>query len=184
MLGIKLPSWLLSTVFLLPFQQNLNDFRVQKLERFFDQTPLQGYSQDFVDAADQYHLDWRLLPAISMVESTGGKHCRNYNPFGWGSGRARFESYQDAIFSVARHLSEDNPYRGKTTTQKIRAYNARHWSYPSRVHKMIDRIWAERQPSRTLSRHEHIKRRRDFKPGRHRNRHKLYRKRLRSRNFL
>ena len=44
----------------------------------------------FLEAADDYALDWRLLPSLSYVESTGGKAARNNNLFGWNSGRAQF----------------------------------------------------------------------------------------------
>jgi hypothetical protein len=144
----QLSSWLLGMVLLLPFQpfhDHSRTVKVQKLEVFFGTLPMQEYSYDFVDAADQYHLDWRLLPAISMVESTGGKHCRrgSNNPFGWGSGHIKFNSYPEAIYSVARHLSEDRPYKGKSLHQKLRAYNPAHRTYPIKVTSMMRRVSVE-----------------------------------------
>ncbi|MDO8618380.1 MAG: hypothetical protein Q7R49_00380, partial [Candidatus Daviesbacteria bacterium] len=48
-------------------------------------SPLQYHSQDFIDAAKQYNLDWKLVPAIAGVESTFGKHIPGgYNGWGWG----------------------------------------------------------------------------------------------------
>src|SRR4030042_3530833 len=51
------------------------DSRTQILKDYFQQfnSPLAEYAEEFVGAADTYELDWRLLPAISGVESTYGK---------------------------------------------------------------------------------------------------------------
>src|SRR2546422_10286610 len=69
-----------------------NDPRLHALLRFFAKAgcPAKAYSHVFLEAADAYALDWRLLPSISFVESTGGKSARNNNLFGWDSGNARF----------------------------------------------------------------------------------------------
>ena len=37
--------------------------------------PLEGYGMKFVLEAEKNVIDWRLLPAIAMRESTGGKHA-------------------------------------------------------------------------------------------------------------
>src|SRR5271165_3286746 len=51
------------------------DPRLASLHHFFKQSdcPAWKYSAVFLEAADAYDLDWRLLPSISYVESTGGK---------------------------------------------------------------------------------------------------------------
>src|SRR6266699_3350115 len=71
-----------------------NDPRLHALRRFFAKAgcPAKAYSDVFLEAADAYALDWRLLPSISFVESTGGKSARNNNLFGWDSGNAQFSS--------------------------------------------------------------------------------------------
>jgi len=48
------------------------DERLLKLTRFFGNAncPLRDASADFLEASDRYDLDWRLLPSISMVESS------------------------------------------------------------------------------------------------------------------
>src|SRR5690242_17848024 len=63
------------------------DPRLLKLQKFFADTdaPARALSHVFLSEADQYDLDWRLLPSISFVESTGGKAARNNNMFGWDS---------------------------------------------------------------------------------------------------
>ena len=66
------------------------DPRLETLRRFFEQSecPAIEYAHVFLEAADDYDLDWRLLPSISYIESTGGKNAANNNLFGWDGGRA------------------------------------------------------------------------------------------------
>ena len=49
-----------------------NDPRLRRLVQFFGDRdcPLKEAAADFLIAADQNHLDWRLLPSISMIESS------------------------------------------------------------------------------------------------------------------
>jgi len=68
-------------------------------------------------------LDWRLLPSLSYVESTGGKTARDNNFFGWDSGRAKFSSPVAAIRAVAERLSRGERYHDKTLDQKLAIYN-------------------------------------------------------------
>ncbi|MDP3973910.1 MAG: hypothetical protein Q8P92_03690 [Candidatus Daviesbacteria bacterium] len=85
-------------------------------------SPMQYHAQDFVDAAKEYNLDWKLLPSIAGVESTFGKHIPGgYNAYGWGiygSNRLYFKSWRDGMFTVAKGLRENyvnkglnNPYQ-------------------------------------------------------------------------
>ncbi len=93
--------------------------------------PLEGSGLKMVQEAKNNDLDWRLLPAIAVRESTGGKFdCKKVenNPFGWGSCKIGFDSLDDAIETVARNLGGNNPntekhYADKTTKQILRAYN-------------------------------------------------------------
>ncbi len=93
--------------------------------------PLYGYGMKMVEEADKNEIDWRLLPAIAVRESTGGKFaCKKAtcNSFGWGSCKIGFKSNDLAIETVARNLGGNNPktanhYDKKTTLQILRAYN-------------------------------------------------------------
>lgn len=71
-------------------------------------SPLQNHAQDFVDAADKYSLDWKLVAAISGVESTFGKQIPGgYNAWGWGvygNQALGFKSWTDGIFEVSKGL--------------------------------------------------------------------------------
>lgn len=85
--------------------------------------PLRDSAADFVVAADQNQLDWRLLPSISMIESSGGKDYRNNNVFGWDSCREAFPSVQAGIHFVASKLAKSKLYKGKNVDQKLLTYN-------------------------------------------------------------
>src|ERR1700730_5030314 len=75
-----------------PAEERRADPRLESLREFFHKSdcPVQEYSRVFLEAADRYELDWRLLPSISFVESTGGKAAPNNNLFGWDSGRGHY----------------------------------------------------------------------------------------------
>lgn len=93
--------------------------------------PLQGMGMKMVEEAEKNGLDWRLIPAIAVRESTGGKfECKKVlnNAFGWGSCKIGFKSNEEAIETVARNLGGNNPntaryYGEKTTIEILRAYN-------------------------------------------------------------
>ena len=98
--------------------------RVEQIRAFFRRynSPLAEYAEDFVSAAEKYGIDYRLMPAISIVESGGGKHLfKPHNPFGWGN--KGYPSFKAAIYDVARGLSVY--YRtGRTTPATIsKTYN-------------------------------------------------------------
>lgn len=87
-------------------------------------SPLSKYAAELVATADMYKLDFRLLPAISMQESNGGKVVphNSYNPFGYGiyGGKViRFSSWEEAIERVGRGLKEDYLDLGLKTPHDI-----------------------------------------------------------------
>lgn len=104
-----------------------NDPRFHVLENFFAarHCPVRQFAKDFLLAADQNGLDWRLLPSISLIESGGGKNHRNNNIFGWNSGRHHFASIQASIYATAAKLAHSKIYRNKNTEQILRTYNKR-----------------------------------------------------------
>jgi hypothetical protein len=118
------------------------DPRLTALRTFFERSdyPAAGLSEDFIRAADAYQLDWRLLPSISIVESSGGKAARNNNWFGWDSGRAEFASAGEGIYWVAYHLARSRTYKGKNLHEKLRNYNSVDATYPSRIASLMRRI--------------------------------------------
>jgi hypothetical protein len=102
-----------------------NDPRLSRLQKFFGDRdcPLRDSAKDFLLAADQNQLDWRLLPSISFVESSGGKYYGNNNVFGWGSSKERFSSVRAGIHYVAAQLGKSRRYKGKDIDRKLQIYN-------------------------------------------------------------
>jgi hypothetical protein len=108
-----------------PIPDYRNDPRLQSLKNFFEKAacPALKYVSAFLEAADIYELDWRLLPSISYVESSGGKAAPNNNLFGWDSGHAHFASAAAGIHEVGYQLSHSELYRDKDTDAILATYN-------------------------------------------------------------
>lgn len=108
-------------------QEELNkikedQLKAQKIEMFFrvnrGNAPLAEYSNKFVEIANKYGLDYRLLPAIATVESSGGKsNFRSYNAWGWGS--KGFSSFEEGIEVVGRGLKTGYIDKGRDTVEEI-----------------------------------------------------------------
>lgn len=130
------------------------EMRASKIDLYFENRgmPLAGYGAEFVEAADRYSIDWRILPAISVAESSGGKQMCGSNPFGWGSCRSGvgdFDSISAAIEYVSMNLGGANPrtrsaYAGGVDAD-LHSYNGTvDPSYPQKVKDIMSDI------SRTL----------------------------------
>lgn len=139
-----------TSVIITPEEQARKD-KATAIDAYFTSynSPLAGYGMKFVTEAEKNDLDWRLLPAIAMRESTGGKEaCKRVanSVFGYGSCKIGFKSIDESIEIVARSLGGNNPntahhYDGKTTMQILRKYNSVITNYPkqvARIMKMID----------------------------------------------
>ncbi|MDD5147310.1 MAG: hypothetical protein PHV63_02015 [Candidatus Daviesbacteria bacterium] len=105
---------------------NYADGRAKIIEDFLKnyKSPLSDYSHIFIQVADKYQLDYRLLPSIAMQESNGGKKVINhsYNPFGYGiyGGMVlKFNSWEEAIERVGKALREDYLNQGLKTPYQI-----------------------------------------------------------------
>jgi hypothetical protein len=127
-----------------PRPEYRSDPRLASLERFFRRAscPAVKYARAFVEAADRYDLDWRLLPSISYVESSGGKSAPNNNLFGWDSGRAQFASPAASIHEVGYRLSHSALYRDKNTDGILATYNSSA-DYAAKVKFVMRSIAAE-----------------------------------------
>ena len=131
-----------------PIRPLTPDERVLRVNRYFAERnmPLEGYGAKFVEAADKCDMDWRLLPAIAVRESSGGKQACGNNPFGWASCRVDFDSVEKAIEIVGANLCGFNPgtagyYGGKTTLQKLQSYNGSvNPNYPEEVLSIMERF--------------------------------------------
>lgn len=88
--------------------------RVEVLQEFFKRydSPLLAHAQEIVDKADEYSLDWRLIPAIAMQESTLCKKIpkNSFNCWGFGiyGGKIkRFDNFSKAIDAVTKSLAQE-----------------------------------------------------------------------------
>lgn len=121
--------------------EHMLDLRIVKLKRFFSRlhSPATALAQDFVNAADDNQLDWRLLPGISIIESGGGKAARNNNIFGWANGDEPFPTVRSGIHEVAYKLAHGFRYRNRDVMGKLKVYNPDE-SYAKAVLDVMNRI--------------------------------------------
>jgi hypothetical protein len=124
-----------------------NDPRLSRLQKYFGDRdcPLRDSAQDFLIAADQNQLDWRLLPSISIIESSGGKDYINNNVFGWGSAKEKFSSVRAGIHYVAAQLGKSRRYKDKDINRKLQIYNPLP-EYSQRVKAVMRAIGSCSQP--------------------------------------
>ena len=103
------------------------DLRYDKLRTFFHSfgCPAPYYVKEYVTAADTFAIDYRLLPAISVVESTCGLYQRQNNRWGWDSCRRGFSSVREGLQYIAGYSSCPGAIsiRTRTLEQKVRTYN-------------------------------------------------------------
>lgn len=104
------------------------DGRSVIIAKFFKdrKSPLAELADDFIKVADQYKLDYRLMPSIAMQESNGAKIMpkSSNNPFGYGiyGGKVmRFDSFEEAIATVGEGLKRNYINQGLTTPDTIMA---------------------------------------------------------------
>ncbi len=134
----------------------MREMRANAIDAYFEarKMPLAGYGKKFVEVSEANDIDWRLLPAISVIETTGGKNLckkisqdKKWNPFGWGSCKIGFKSFDEAIETVGRNLGGNNPntahhYEDKTNKEILEKYNPPSIvpDYAKKVMKVMDII--------------------------------------------
>lgn len=108
--------------------------KAAKIDTYFsnNKMPLAGYGMKMVIEAEKNDLDWRLIPAMAVRESSGGIHaCKKYpeNAWGWNSCKGGLGGNIDtAIGLLAQHLSGNHPrtahyYDGKDVKAILQTYN-------------------------------------------------------------
>lgn len=123
-----------------------SDLRVFKVAKYLknQDSPLVNFAPTFVAEADKNQLDYRLLVAISGVESTFGKFylTDTFNAYGWGGGLIKFSSWPESITSVSSALKMHYIDKGAKDIYAIgRIYcppNSANWS--SKVQYFMDKI--------------------------------------------
>ena len=108
----------------------IRKINADKLDKYFSERsmPLEGYGMQFILIAEKYGLPYNFLPAISAIESSGGKAAYNNNPFGWGSAKIPFKDFNEAIEVVGKNLGGANPntvkyYSSNDIKDKLWHYN-------------------------------------------------------------
>lgn len=123
--------------------------RVEVLAQFFKRynSPLLANAQQIVDAADKYSIDWRLIPAIAMQESTLCKKIpkNSFNCWGFGiyGGKVtRFKNFNEAIETVTKTLARDyKEQRGLEEPHEIvTRYTPGSGTWADNVTYVMDRI--------------------------------------------
>ena len=127
--------------------QKEREEKAAKIDAYYKRydAPLEGYGMKMVLVAEEHGLDPFLLPAIAMREQGGGRvlpnNCpgktKNYNTFGWASGKVCFKSFDEAIDTVGMKLGTLSFYKGKSSFAKLQTYNP-----PSVVHRYAHEVVA------------------------------------------
>lgn len=127
------------------------DGRVKNLDDFFKNynSPLFGYAKKIVEEADKHKIDYRLLPAIAMQEST---LCKNeiknsFNCWGFGiyKGKVtRFDSYDEAIAIITKTMAQKYVQQGyvdiKDIVRKYTPSDTGRWEFT--VNLIMDKLKA------------------------------------------
>lgn len=131
-------------------EAEVRKLRAEAIDNFYAgrKAPLEGYGMKMVLESEKNDLDWRLLAAISIIESNGGlQSCKkaDNSDLGWGSCKINFESREKGIEIVAWNLAGLNPktkiyYYGKTLEQKLKSYNSVIPTYTKKIYKVMDMI--------------------------------------------
>ncbi len=105
------------------------DGRAELVSRFLERhdsplKPYDKYGQVFVEIADRYSFDFRLLPAIAMQESNLCKKIPegSYNCLGFGiheRGTLEFENYEANFERAGKELKKNYIDIGLTTPEQI-----------------------------------------------------------------
>ena len=122
----------------------LNIVRIQALKNVFKKynSPLVEYASAYVKYAGEYDVDWKLLPAISGLESSFGVYLMpgSYNAYGWGGGMIYFESWENGIKTINAALRQNYINRGATDVWSIGPIYAESPTWAVRVDRFMNEI--------------------------------------------
>ena len=107
------------------------DEREIKINSLFKKynSPLEARASSFIDASEHYHIDYKILVAISGIESRFGTSslCGQYNPFGYGNPCWDFRNFDEAIWQVAKTIGTATAYKTYRDSNRLeelaRVYN-------------------------------------------------------------
>lgn len=109
-----------------------------RINAYLGSSPLGGHGETFARAAWRHGIDPRFSPAISMVESTQGRHCfRPHNAWGWGN--SSWSSWDEAINAHVAGLARGYGYT--LTLRAAKKYCPPTWEdWYNKVSNQINRI--------------------------------------------
>lgn len=102
------------------------DARTEIVRQFFEKhdSPLEPFAEEVVESADEYGLDFRLIPAIAMQESNlckkipaGSNNCWGYGIY--GDKVTYFEDYIHGIETVTKTLATKYKDSGLKSPEEI-----------------------------------------------------------------
>lgn len=138
-----------------------SDYRVSILRDYLNKynSPLTDSADEFVLYADKYGLDYRLVAAISGVESTFGHQIpyNTYNAWGWGiygTNMYYFKSWEDGISTISKGLRTNYIDKwGAEDIYQIGKFYAASPTWAQRVIYFMNRIgdFGVKNPEKTLS---------------------------------
>lgn len=84
-------------------------------------SPLLPYTEEIVQLSDENKLDFRLIVAIAQCESNVCKKIPedSYNCWGFENGSTKFNSWEHALYRVAKTLKEGYIDQGLVTPEQI-----------------------------------------------------------------
>lgn len=86
------------------------NLKIKTIAKFLknNESPLEQYAETLINEAEKNQLDWRLVTAITGVESSFGKAIpqNSYNAYGWNNGDFYFNSWEEGISIVSKTLNE------------------------------------------------------------------------------
>ena len=106
----------------IPYEQVEHEEKVFRIRKYLQsrKSPLSHYAEDFVNASEEYHIDYRIVASISIIESGGGK--KNFRPFNaWGWGNNGFSDWTEGIWTVSKGIGKY--YSKGLTTPRLISYS-------------------------------------------------------------
>ena len=107
--------------------------KVDRLTRIFSKypkNPMGAHIETFIDTAERYELDWRILPAITLAEQ--GTGCSEaFNCFGFSNGGtySRLAPTREAEIERAAYLLQYGFWADWEQEEKMAHYNSSGYSY-------------------------------------------------------
>ena len=101
-----------------PTEEPRPDPRRFAVEALFAGAPLAAYAAEMLAASDAAGIDWRLIPVIGVLESSGGRFACGGNAWGYASCGVTFATFEEGIGVVAATLAR-RPYAGLSTEARF-----------------------------------------------------------------